>query len=853
MSMIMQPTSIPSSPSAPDRKRVGNKSSSQMGRGISYRETTSPTSIEETAPKSFRGKDRRGSGHFAGETIDRKDLSPAEETNLVRLFNTFSTEVTNSESDEPYSVQTQSHRVIDFPDLHALLKCQGLKIDDDLFKEMTAELTPISPDELTFEEFVTFMVRCQRLRELREELEVTERGHVDNFSKERFMSDSTWRWWWDAAILVITSYYMITVSYEWVVLTPMTLVSWIIEGVFAFVYIADILVYANTVTKDSAGQPVDNLKQCVLVYLKRTFVFDLLGSLPIDLILSWAYIDTHHTLLAFRIFRALRLLRIVRATNTLFAGVSIHGFLRPQFVYLNYTIAPVLKALFYFIMVVHYLSIGWMVVVTYTCDDYPSYIDALYIVLYTLSTCGYGDMRVLPGAQRLYCCFLFLGGVIMNGLVISQMSVFIQKADIQNDRKDKMRETLAVLRHFDIPETTQSEILSFQNHLLSHNLGSSHEELMGSLPTTIQESLGLFMRIKFIAMVPMFASSPQDCKEALATTLVNIVFHPHEFIIVAGEIGGEMYFLGHGAADVIGPTGMHFVTLRKGGFFGEIALLVDGARRNASIKALTYCDTFRLEKNDFNRIMHKFPHFRRILENEVAERVAQFKATQKPATDKVKRRRKRSSTTFVRRVGSGDLSAGSTTEPAEFDTSETLGRPHADFGSIRMEKSVIKRFTGAGGPVPFIFSAAPPDSPRFNTRHRVGFNEIAAGRREEGALGGLARRGSLRLSQSTHYPPTPHLQPGLSERDVIAELAERVALLERRQSTGGGTTPLLPAVYSTLMLHDPPPILPAIQPAQQPARNVGKSKDVPGFLAEVVSSDDGAESPANRSTCDAHR
>ena len=297
------------------------------------------------------------------------------------------------------------------------------------------------------------------------------------------------------------------------------------------------------------------------------------------------------------------------------------GLLTPEYVYFHLHVVPIFRAGFLFILIVHSLTIAWIAV--HAKEGYL-YSDGLYLVLYTITTVGYGDEIVLSIRGRLFLCGLFIVGALVNGIVISQMSVFLAKADIETERKDKLRETLAVLKHFNIPHAVQSEILSFQQHTLEHNLGSSHESLVASLPTSIQDSLALFMKIKYISMVPMFSTASHDCKIALANSLVNIVFRPQEFIIIAGETGKEMYFLGHGTADVIHPQGNYLATLRKGNFFGEIALIVEEAKRTASVKALTYCDIFRLEKQDFSVILRKFPAFKDSVQQQMEDRVKQF-------------------------------------------------------------------------------------------------------------------------------------------------------------------------------------------------------------------------------------
>jgi voltage-gated potassium channel len=70
-----------------------------------------------------------------------------------------------------------------------------------------------------------------------------------------------------------------------------------------------------------------------------------------------------------------------------------------------------------------------------------------------------------------------------------------------------------------------------------------------------------------------------------------------------------MFFISRGQCEVIGTDGRTVVaTLRGGDFFGEIALL-EHRPRSASVRAATYCDLYRLDKESFERVIAKFPEF----------------------------------------------------------------------------------------------------------------------------------------------------------------------------------------------------------------------------------------------------
>jgi CRP-like cAMP-binding protein len=49
-------------------------------------------------------------------------------------------------------------------------------------------------------------------------------------------------------------------------------------------------------------------------------------------------------------------------------------------------------------------------------------------------------------------------------------------------------------------------------------------------------------------------------------------------------------------------------TLGQGSPFGETAL-IQGEKRMASVRALTYCDVYKLSKSDFDTLRGRYPEF----------------------------------------------------------------------------------------------------------------------------------------------------------------------------------------------------------------------------------------------------
>jgi voltage-gated potassium channel len=67
-----------------------------------------------------------------------------------------------------------------------------------------------------------------------------------------------------------------------------------------------------------------------------------------------------------------------------------------------------------------------------------------------------------------------------------------------------------------------------------------------------------------------------------------------------------MYFVIRGRLDVLTKEGAVINTLQDGDFFGEIALFSDQPR-SASVRAITYCDLYLLDKDVFEYILERFP------------------------------------------------------------------------------------------------------------------------------------------------------------------------------------------------------------------------------------------------------
>jgi glucose-6-phosphate 1-dehydrogenase len=111
-----------------------------------------------------------------------------------------------------------------------------------------------------------------------------------------------------------------------------------------------------------------------------------------------------------------------------------------------------------------------------------------------------------------------------------------------------------------------------------------------------------------LEVVPLFQGADPVFLNNLAMMLRPAAYSAGEVIIQHGEMGGEMYILCRGQVEVLDPAGKRMNTLSEGSFFGEMGLLL-ATPRTATVKALTECDLFVLDKDEFLRFLSDQPAF----------------------------------------------------------------------------------------------------------------------------------------------------------------------------------------------------------------------------------------------------
>lgn len=371
--------------------------------------------------------------------------------------------------------------------------------------------------------------------------------------------------------------------------------------IISLIFIADFIYHLRDFKKKKKfqiNQTESKLKDYFLLSI------DALSCIPFDFIFFLMGMDAAASAGAGRILKLVRLFRLVRIIK-IFSIVE-NLTIVPRFVKAQLIIVSSL-------IVVHWIACGWIIIYPPTdMSDSEYYIQSFYWAVTTLTTIGYGDITPTNTIGRIYTMFIMVTGVGVYGIVIGNISrIFAESARYKEQTREKFQELSLFMKHYHIPERLQSAVFNYYNHLFSKHLSDNDQKIIGELPHALKQELQTYMNMKLIRNLPVFKFSSQACLREVAGALEQHYFGPNDTIIRIGELGEEMFIIGHGIVDVILKDGNVVASLHEGQFFGEAALLKE-TTRNANVRAQTYCDLYKLKKEDFIRIIDSYPE---LLEN----------------------------------------------------------------------------------------------------------------------------------------------------------------------------------------------------------------------------------------------
>ncbi len=405
---------------------------------------------------------------------------------------------------------------------------------------------------------------------------------------------------WDMVVLLVTVYsaFIIPVIIVFNILGPVLNTLSVI--LVTLILTADIVVNFNTAVP-GRGNLIFDRHVISQSYLRGWFFIDLIAAFPMPLLN--VFFPAAGAVNILRVFRLNRLFKLMRISKPL---KRLSG---PR---MNPAIFRLVLLVFWIMIAAHTIACGWIIMTGNPDGLSPAalYIRAFYWTTTTLTTIGYGDVLPTGTYQTIYVIIIEIIGAGMYGLIIGNIANLIANIDVAKaQHREKMEKLNTFLRYRNIPVDISRKINDYFEYLWQTRRGYEESDVLKELPPSLKTWVALFLNKEVIEKVPIFeGASPEFIKETILH-LTPVVFTPGDYIVTAGEVGYDMFFISKGTVDVVSADGTTtYATLSEGQFFGEIALLLS-MPRTASIIARDYCDLYRLDKETFDRILDRYPAF----------------------------------------------------------------------------------------------------------------------------------------------------------------------------------------------------------------------------------------------------
>lgn len=502
---------------------------------------------------------------------------------------------------------------------------------------------------------------------------------------------SKFRLYWNSTMLfvVIWSLLFIPIRVAYFFFNPF---NYFFVVISIFDYLGDILFIIDTIlryhffTFEQYGITMSNSNDIHSKYLKDKIglALDIFCIFPIDFI---PYAFDARFVSFFRLLKLCKIYRIEIYFN------SFAEYLETKKFTLNHNIKKIIIMLSVLLVVSHYMAcfyhfLGYYIkyiddstenwidvdnnhplyVLDHSHWNYAAgYIRALYMVLLSITTVGYGDVVPISMKETLYTLFIVLIGGILYPAVIGATASSLQKID--GIRKGFLVKISNIRRYMELrnlPESLKHKIIQYYDYIWSRQHGVDELSILSDLPSVMRADATKELIGETLRNLPFFESLDSDLLKAFYSCIIPTTFLPEEYFIFSHETGNGLYIIKYGKASVGSPlhkiseSGKAYhasVSARTMSFRSEFseyenqtdsaqgtprnskdldeeeqivyAILYQGSYCGESslinyispvdIKTITFCDCYLLTKESFNSVLRDYPEYEAAVLKKVEE------------------------------------------------------------------------------------------------------------------------------------------------------------------------------------------------------------------------------------------
>ncbi|XP_069080363.1 potassium voltage-gated channel subfamily H member 7 isoform X2 [Pleurodeles waltl] len=400
--------------------------------------------------------------------------------------------------------------------------------------------------------------------------------------------------------------------------SPLNVVDLMVDIMF----IIDILINFRTTYVNQNEEVVSDPARIAIHYFKGWFLIDMVAAIPFDLLIFGSGSDETTTLIG--LLKTARLLRLVRVARKLDRyseyGAAVLMLLMCIFALIAHWLACIWYAIGnverpYLIHKIGWLdSLGEQIGKRYNYTDLSSgpsikdkYVTALYFTFSSLTSVGFGNVSPNTNSEKIFSICVMLIGSLMYASIFGNVSAIIQRLYSGTARYHmQMLRVKEFIRFHQIPNPLRQRLEEYFQHAWTYTNGI---DMNMGFPECLQADICLHLNQTLLQNCKAFLGASKGCLRALAMKFKTTHAPPGDTLVHCGDVLTALYFLSRGSIEIL-KDDVVVAILGKNDIFGEMVhLYAKPGKSNADVRALTYCDLHKIQREDLLEVLDMYPEF----------------------------------------------------------------------------------------------------------------------------------------------------------------------------------------------------------------------------------------------------
>ncbi|XP_044860245.1 potassium voltage-gated channel subfamily H member 2 [Mauremys mutica] len=405
--------------------------------------------------------------------------------------------------------------------------------------------------------------------------------------------------------------------------SPINVVDLLVDIMF----LIDILINFRTTYVNSNEEVVSQPGRIAIHYFKGWFLIDMVAAIPFDLLVFGSGSGSEETTTLIGLLKTARLLRLVRVARKLDRyseyGAAVLFLLMCTFA----LIAHWLACIWFAIGNVEQQRIGWLHALGEQIgkplganaslpgpSTKDKYVTALYFTFSSLTSVGFGNVSPNTNAEKIFSICVMLIGSLMYASIFGNVSAIIQRLYSGTARyHTQMLRVREFIRFHQIPNPLRQRLEEYFQHAWSYTNGIDMNAVLKGFPECLQADICLHLNRSLLQSCRPFQGASQGCLRALAMKFKTTHAPPGDTLVHAGDVLTALYFISRGSIEILRRD--RVVALLgegagKNDIFGEpLNLYARPGKSNADVRALTYCDLHKIQREELLEVLDMYPEF----------------------------------------------------------------------------------------------------------------------------------------------------------------------------------------------------------------------------------------------------